>query len=54
VNTLQPWKNALLTISELYEESKISSTSPLKLAFDEVDVALMAIHSRTNGKEQHL
>lgn len=52
-NTLQPWKNALLTISELYEESKISSTSPLILAFDEVDVALMAIHSRTNGKQSN-
>ena len=43
-NTLKPWQPGD-TLADLYAEAEPSATKPLVIAFDEVDVALMAIHA---------
>lgn len=43
-NTLKPWQPGD-TLADLYAEAEPSATKPLVVAFDEVDVALMAIHA---------
>ena len=43
-NTLKPWQPGD-TLADLYAEAEPSATKPLVVAFDEVDVAIMAIHA---------
>jgi len=48
-NTFKPWQPGD-TLSNLYVESNVSEENPLIIAMDEIDVALMNIHS---GIPQH-
>ena len=43
-NTLKPWQPGD-TLADIYSEAMPSASKPLVVAFDEVDVALLAIHA---------